>query len=255
MEVDQKLKEQQLALVSKVFPEEYINIMSDRCIQLFCRSFISISKQYPDTSDSGYRTDGEKLLYPKLRDLGKPYKLCPLDKLKAVVVGVEPYNNGESTGIPFQFKMEYRSKFQIQIGQQNVDCIDECVGLNFECPEFPFWHGIDWEKLLEQGVLVIHASLTSEEKGLCKHFKTWHEFTKEFLNCIHKHNKDIPVLSIGDVLRKTLISLPKSLKIIAAPDAYYEPEHRMEFRRFMPFQRLNRALNDKGLDLVEFSRT
>ena len=252
-------------ILSKVFPDEYIDIMSEECKKYFCDAFISVLKAYPDKDEQEYRirkdssqkaTLNQIRLYPKLKDIKKPYQLCALDKMKVVMILIEPYNNGEATGIPLQLgrlaQPEYRAKTRLTSLQQTVDCIEEYIGLNFQHPTFPFWTGIDWELLLKEGVLLIHFSLTSEEQANFAHYKVWFNFTLEFINCLYNFNKDIIFLTIGELLQTTLLTLPRGLKMINAPDAYYTPEARINFREAKPFEKVNAMLKSLGLSELQF---
>jgi len=256
------MTQQQKDLLIKIFPEEYINIMSNKCIELFCNAFISILKTYPDKDEQEYRIRkdsakkdplNQSRLYPKLKDLKKPYYSCPLDKLKAIILLVEPYNNGFATGFPLEIKYkEYPQKTRLTSLQQELECLEEYIGLNFKDPDFPFDNGLDFEYISLQGILVIHTSLTSEEAKNFAHYKIWFDFTLEFLYCLFKHNNDVVLLTIGEVLQMSLLTLPKELKVINAPNCFYQKEERLRFREFKPIEKLNEALTSLGLKPIDF---
>jgi uracil DNA glycosylase len=284
-------------VLNKVFPQEYLDVMSDKSKTLFLNTLKKVLKAYPEKNDQGYRyvekelTQAELKAYPKesvktltvypaLRDWKKPYFGCPLSELKAVVLVPEPFNNGEATGIPLQISMDYRPSAPLAKKQQDGDCVDLAICSNFSTYEVKeveklnkdgsvskrkkkvylgeLVHGADWEYLLEQGILIIHCSITSEqssinnEKHTFKHFKHWLPFTVEFLNCLHKVNNKLVLLTIGTVLEELFAKDSfhadhnLSMDMIHAPDAFFEHEQREVFRLFKPFKKLNEALIQKG---------
>lgn len=255
------MTEAQQKLLDNIFPEEYQAIMSENCKLLFCGTFISILKNYPDTDELGFRyriNSGKKQeirrLFPRLKDLKQPYINCPLDKLKAIIILPEPYNNGESTGIPLDLIKfnspdygKYKPLARISDTQQNIDCFEEYVGLNFN-DSYPFCGRVDFFNMLQTGVLFIHSSLTSEEKVDLAHFKAWYPFTIEFIKCLIAYKPTLVVGSIGEILQQTLIDLPKA--VIAAPNAYYTSDDRAVFRKFKLIEKINLELQKVETNLI-----
>lgn len=241
----------QLDLVNRVIPKEYTDIMSSHSLDLFCKAFLSVVNHYKESTNTGYRCNASKILYPKLKDLHRPYTLCKLETLKAIILTTEPYINGEATGVPFEVHPEYPPKYQLPETQQSGYCLDKCI--KEELIDTPYWFGVNWPKLLESGVLVIHTALTSESDTPNRHYRIWYDFTKSFLLDIHNYNNKIPVLMIGEILRATFINLPKSLSLLCTSDAYYLTElAEGRLIKSKVFSKFNKLMESNGFTPINF---
>ncbi len=40
-----------------------------------------------------------KKIYPKRQDIFKAFRLCPLNEVQVVILGQDPYHNGQATGL------------------------------------------------------------------------------------------------------------------------------------------------------------
>jgi uracil-DNA glycosylase len=115
-----------------------------------------------------------KIIYPEPEEYFKAFKLTPFNKVKVVILGQDPYPNGEADGLAFSVKED-----------SNVIKIPPSLKAIFEEIEQDVYGGFrveqDWnlERWAEQGVLLLNTVLTVEKRKPKSHsWKGWEEFTK-----------------------------------------------------------------------------
>jgi len=87
MENELSLKKKRLDLASKLI-SDYSNILSDKALELLFKAFNLAIQDFPVTNELGYRSNDKSVLYPKLKDISKPFKLCPIDSLKGIIMNI-----------------------------------------------------------------------------------------------------------------------------------------------------------------------
>lgn len=143
----------------------------------------------------GRRVDAAKktaIVYPEHKDLFKSLSY-PFEKVKVVIVGQDPYHNGNADGLAFSCKLSLSpSLFHIlhSIWQNAADELAR--------PAFPISVRNDYcgnrnnwnlEYLAEQGVLLYNPTLTVEAGKPGSHKGIWNPFTDAvFKSLIRKEN-------------------------------------------------------------------
>lgn len=113
----------------------------------------------------------------------------PLDKIKVVILGHDPYPTpgnavgrafavSETTNIPASLRI-IRQETMNSVGQYNVYCNDDWKTLQH------------WQ---EQGVFLLNTALTVETGNAGSHLKYWEEFTKSIIKFISNQQPCIWVL-------------------------------------------------------------
>lgn len=240
------------AVLGKKVGQEWLDLMGPGTVIDLFTKISAVKTAYPNKTEDGYQSNEKTWIYPKFKDLLKPFESCPADKLKAVILTTQPYNNGEATGLPFQcMPSEYKAKTPIAYNQQDVDCIDEAVGLNKTNPD-PFF-GIDWTNLASQGVLLLHSCWTVEHAKNLSHFNVWEPLTKKLLSRLYDKDNTIVFMGIGDVANNLLREILGDGNFIPAPNAFYKPdEARIQFRLAKPFMQLDTILKMRYKGGIEF---
>jgi len=121
-----------------------------------------------------------KIIYPKKSNVFKCFKLCKPEKLKVVILGTEPYNNGMATGLCFANNNE---KLKLSPELENIILKvenDVYLGLNLD-------FDITLEDWAKQGVLLLNTSLTVESKKKHSHLRIWNNFIKNILKIISEN--------------------------------------------------------------------
>jgi len=126
----------------------------------------------------------KKKYYPDKEDIFRAFELCPLEELKVVILGQDPYHDGSATGLAFSnrsdsttFSPSLRNIFK----EVENDVYD---GLKLDqSPNLDRW--------AQQGVLLLNTALTVEKSNPGSHSKLWDGFTKEVLKRI---SDEIPAI-------------------------------------------------------------
>ena len=90
-------------------------------------------------------------LYPHQDHVFRAFDVCPLDQLKVVIVGEEPYDNGDADGLAFSVAAGAR----VPLSLCNI-LSEIVVDLGIPVP-----HDGNLERWAHQGVLLLNSSLTA----------------------------------------------------------------------------------------------
>ena len=130
-------------------------------------------------------------LYPKMDDIFNAFRLTPIEKLKVVIVGQDPYHQpNQAHGLCFSVLKPVPPPPSLKNIYKNLEA-DKSLG--FKAPN----HG-DLTKWAEQGVFLLNASLTVEDSKPNSHAKCgWQKFTDEVIKLINEQCKDVVFLLWG----------------------------------------------------------
>lgn len=109
----------------------------------------------------------DKTIYPEKEDVFKIFKLLPLENVKVVILGQDPYFNGNADGIAFSCKRDWSPSLKQILFAMNKDVkpVNPSPQMNLKY-------------LVEQGVFLYNPILTVEEGKPLSHERIgWHEFT------------------------------------------------------------------------------
>lgn len=113
-----------------------------------------------------------KIVCPAPENVFKAFQLCPYDKCKVIMIGMDPYpQKGVATGILFGNREETQD-WNLSPSLQVVK--EACLG-----------EGETFDKTLEhwcnQGILMLNAALTVEQDHIGSHSMLWRPFMTSFL--------------------------------------------------------------------------
>lgn len=132
--------------------------------------------------DKEYTT---KLVYPKEDDVFKAFELTPLDDVKIVIVGQDPYHGeNQATGLAFAVPKTMWPKPPSLNNVWNVVLNDYDIDYDVMPDPYPFLNSdlIGWAK---QGVLLLNTTLTVECGKPGSHFgKGWETFTDKIIGVL-----------------------------------------------------------------------
>ena len=185
-----------------------------------------------------------KVIYPPGPLIFKAFELTPVDKLKVVIIGQDPYHNpGEAMGLSFSVPKGVRVPPSLRnIYKEMLEDIESKI------PE----HG-DLTSWSNQGVLLLNAMLTVEHKSPGSHKKIgWQNFTNAVIQQISNQKENIVFLLWGNFAKgkKELIDETKHLILEAAHPsplaggAYFGSRH---------FSKTNNYLLSKNISPIEWN--
>jgi len=185
-----------------------------------------------------------KVIYPPGKLIFNAFELTPLEKLRVVVLGQDPYHGpGEAMGLSFSVPPTVR----IPPSLKNIyKEINRDLGLPIPT------HG-DLTKWAEQGVLLLNAMLTVEHKSAGSHRKIgWQNFTDAVIRLISESQEGIVFLLWGNFAKskKELIDTSKHHVLTAA---HPSPLARNAFNDCKHFSKTNTFLRNSGKKEIDWS--
>lgn len=182
-------------------------------------------------------------VYPPGPLIFNAFNATPLDQLKVVILGQDPYHNpGEAMGLCFSVPKGVR----LPPSLKNVFReIKEDIGI--ELPD----HG-DLSSWTHQGVFLLNAMLTVEHKKAGSHSKIgWQTFTNEVISKISEYKKGIVFLLWGNFAKSksTLIDPEKHLIL---ESAHPSPLAGKRFFGNHHFSRANEYLMKQGKTPIQW---
>jgi len=127
-------------------------------------------------------------VYPDHKDILKAFK-CPIDKLKVVIIGQDPYyQRGVADGLAFSTMQDKRPVTLMiafkEIANSIYDCNDPlCYSKLFPTNDLTYW--------VEQGVFLFNAALTVQGGYPSSHVELWKPFTMKVVERIMEIRKPI----------------------------------------------------------------
>ena len=185
-----------------------------------------------------------KVIYPPNQDIFQALNLTPLDKVKVVILGQDPYHGkNQAHGLCFSVREGVKIppslvnifkelKQDLGINPPNQGCLDP------------------WAK---QGVLLLNNVLTVEDgKAGSHHLKGWEEFTDKIIELLNKKRENLVFILWGNPAQKKAERVDSTRHfIIKSP----HPSPLSSYRGFFgskPFSQTNDYLVSKGIPPVDW---
>lgn len=171
---------------------------------------------------------------------------CPLDNVKAVIIGQDPYHNpGQANGLCFSVADG------VQPPPSLVNIFQELQNdLGIPKPQSG-----NLEKWAKQGVLLLNASLTVRAHQAASHSQIgWQQFTDTLIARLSEQKENLVFLLWGSfaIRKKTLIAPERGHLILEAP----HPSPLSAYRGFFGcrhFSKANAYLKSKGIQEIDWT--
>ena len=192
--------------------------------------------------------DGEyssKTVYPPYGEIFNAFKMTPLDNVKVVILGQDPYHEkGQAHGLAFSTP-EGRP---IPRSLKNI-----FKEINNEYG-YPIPESGCLEKWAKQGVFLLNTVLTVEEGNANSHSKCgWQTFTDNVIRLLNKQENPIVFMLWGKQAEKKreLITNPEHLVLITSHPSPFSA--RRGFFGCNHFKNANEFLKEKELEEIDWS--
>jgi uracil-DNA glycosylase len=186
-----------------------------------------------------------KVIYPPGPLIFNAFSKTPLDKVKVVILGQDPYHGpGQAMGLSFSVP-------------DGVTPPPSLVNIFKELQEdtgLAIPNTGNLTKWAEQGVLLLNASLTVRAADPMSHAKIgWHNFTDTVISTISHENKKVVFILWGKFAqeKKKLIDNKKHLILTAAHPSPLSAHN--GFFGSRPFSKTNEYLMQNGLDPINWA--
>lgn len=180
---------------------------------------------------------GGHVIYPPGPQIFKAFELCPLDKVKVVILGQDPYHGyGQAMGLSFSVPSNVPAPPSLKniFKEISADCGIEMSGN----PDLSPW--------ATQGVLLLNAILTVEANMAASHRGLgWETFTDAVISCISRECDSVVFMLWGNFARSKAALIDRS-KHLVLEAAHPSPLARGAFFGCRHFSQANNFLSSRG---------
>lgn len=188
--------------------------------------------------------DAKKIIYPKSADIFKAFEYTPIDKVKVVILGQDPYHGvGQAHGLCFSVLPD----IQIPPSLQNIyKELQDDLGIK------PVKHGclVSWAR---QGVLLLNSVLTVEKANAASHQgKGWEKFTDRVINLLAQQSRPIAFVLWGAYAQRKGEAIDTSKHLVLKS---VHPSPLSVYRGFFgskPFSKINQFLEKTGQTPIDW---
>ena len=194
--------------------------------------------------ENEYKT---RKVFPPSEDIFNAFKYTPLSKVKAVIIGQDPYHNdGQATGLCFSVNPDT----EIPPSLMNIykELHDD---LGIPIPDTGYL-----KKWADQGVLLLNAVLTVRAYQAASHRGIgWEKFTDAAIKIVNEQDRPIVFMLWGNFARekKSMLNNPKHLILEAA-----HPSPLSAYKGFFGcrhFSKCNNFLEANGVEPIDWDLT
>lgn len=133
-------------------------------------------------------------VYPSQEDVFKAFKLTPYEKVRVVILALDPYHNGSADGLAFSQSYEsHRCAPSLGLILKEIErSFPEDVS-NIQDGKIDPW---DLSRWAEQGIFLLNTSLTVQKGKPGSHVLFWKAFTKAVIKSLQR-KRDVVWLLMG----------------------------------------------------------
>jgi uracil-DNA glycosylase len=186
----------------------------------------------------------QNAVYPPGSLIFNAFNLCPFDKVKAVIIGQDPYHGpGQAHGLCFSVREG------VSFPPSLINIFKEiALDMGFSRPSSG-----NLERWAEQGVLLLNATLTVRAHQAGSHQKKgWEQFTDSVIKIINSEKQNIVFFLWGAYAQRKGESIDRSKHLVlesvhpsplSAPQGFFGNHH---------FSRCNNYLTDNGKEPIDW---
>jgi len=186
----------------------------------------------------------QNAVYPPGSLIFNAFNLCPFDKVKAVIIGQDPYHGpGQAHGLCFSVREG------VSFPPSLINIFKEiALDMGFSRPSSG-----NLERWAEQGVLLLNATLTVRAHQAGSHQKKgWEQFTDSVIKIINSEKQNIVFFLWGAYAQKKGESIDRSKHLVlesvhpsplSAPQGFFGNHH---------FSRCNSYLSENGIEPIDW---
>lgn len=210
--------------------------------QLQSRSLVKISTKISDMD-----MNEKDNIFPPLADVFNAFKICPIEKIKVIIIGQDPYHTrGAAMGLAFS---HYPN---IKVQPSLVSIFDE---MKLEGFKFDPNNG-DLSKWATQGVFLINTALTVESGNANCHSKLWIDFIENLFEYLNRVCDNLVVVMWGKHAQSYgsyFSKIKHSILISSHPSPlgkYHPPK---PFVGSKPFSKINNLLKENNIEKIDWN--
>lgn len=162
-----------------------------------------------------------KTVLPYDIDCFNAFKYCPYDKLKIIVLSMDPYpnlifNKPEAQGLAFSYRPIAENDYHIPKSLQKIlkEVEEDVYKCNFD--DMMLLENPNLERWAEQGILLLNTALTVNHKSPGSHIALWKPFTNYVVEYLNKYNPGLIWMLWGNDAKKYKEKLNNNHHILEA---------------------------------------
>lgn len=198
--------------------------------------------------------DGDHF-YPAQQNIFRAFKECPLNELKVVILGQDPYHDGSANGLCFDVIIPCK---RLPPSLANIS-----KELQVDVPREDPWKVYDFEPtggnlsylshLPTQGVLLLNTALTVLSKQAGSHTELWKPFTKLVIEALNSKD-DLVWILWGNHAKsfKQYITNPTHVFIEGGHPSPLNTSKVVPFKGGKYFSRCNEVLKSKNKEEIRW---
>ncbi len=199
--------------------------------------FVSLARFLHEEKAAGKR------IFPPGNQIFRAFDLTPLDKVKVVILGQDPYHGaGQAHGLSFSVPDGVPAPPSLKNIFKEIE-----TDLGIRMSGYP-----NLEKWARQGVLMLNAVLTVRSGEAASHSKAgWEQFTDAVIKCISDRSEGVVFLLWGSFARskRELVDASRHYVLEAA---HPSPLARGAFFGCRHFSRTNQILSSQGKEPIDW---
>ena len=175
---------------------------------------------------------------PRYGDAYNAFLHCPVDQLKVVMIGQDPYPQPDvADGIAFSCSKKGKPEASLRYIFKALDTPDAD-------PDLKRW--------ADQGVLLLNTAMTVEVNNVGSHYDMWKPFMSTLLTEISNARPDMIVVGLGKKAQEWLSYFPfgTRLEVSHPASAAYRKGGTWDHQNV--FNRINEYLTWQGKDLIKW---
>jgi uracil-DNA glycosylase len=173
--------------------------------------------------------------YPEENQIFKCFNYFNIKQTKVVILGQDPYHNGQAIGLSFACKNRISPSLRNILKEVKCDSLD--INLN---------------KWVKQGVLLLNSSLTVIPNKPGSHIKYWQKITDYIIKFISENCNNIVFMLWGNFARSKKRFINQSKHLILE-SGHPSPLNTLNTFRFCNhFEKCNKYLEGVGYSKIEW---
>lgn len=134
------------------------------------------------------------VVYPPAAEIFRAFNCCPVDRLRVVIIGQDPYHNvGQANGLCFS----------VAAGTQFPPSLQNIFKEVSDDTGAPYPTTGELDRWAEQGVLMLNAVLTVQAHTPASHAgRGWEQFTDAVVRAVAQHKKHVVYMLWGSYAQR-----------------------------------------------------
>ena len=187
--------------------------------------------------------------YPYNQNLFRAFEMCPLSKVKVVIIGQDPYHNTYKPNLPQAVGMSFSVPRGCPVPSSLKNIYKE---ISNTVPEFVMPKHGDLTGWAVQGVLLLNACLTVRPNSPGSHKQIWMGLVKKVITAILDTNKNAIFVLWGNNAKKLTKFLGQRATILEAAHPSGLSAHR-GFFGCNHFVEINKILEETGQKQIDWN--